>query len=160
MQTSLIITSKGTGANAKSRKRSVTDINPNATNDEMKAFAVALVGLSKSNYEESTRVDKASLDTAGSYQNERNLKVTNLASDSTATITFRISENETTRPAVFYYANNAIQTLSVTAGEGTSTQAVYTTNIPTVPQDSAVVYIGVPSSTNFKSEFLRIAISQ
>lgn len=140
--------------------QTLTDLNPAATNAQLKAFAQAFYGLSDDTYVDATRVDKTDVDTEESGGKQaRNLTVTGLASNATANITFGITSGETTKPAVFYYANSTLQALTVTAGEGTDTQAVYTVTVPTVPQDNAVVYIGVAGSEYFDSAFLRETVT-
>lgn len=60
MATSLIIESRNDDT---TKQKSLTDINPNATDDELKTFAQTLISLTNNSYVKTDRVDKRNLDT-------------------------------------------------------------------------------------------------
>lgn len=152
----LYSTDSGTGAK---QTTTVSYVNPDVSNSVLQNFGQMLNGLTDNNYGSTDRVETTNTDTEGSRKISRNLTISNVISNQTATITFNIEPNEETRPSVFYYADGTTQGLSVTAGTGSTTQAVYTTTIPTVPQGGAVVYVGLAETTEFNSAFLRTVIT-
>ena len=63
-KTSAIITY--TDANGKAMQKTLTDINPEATNTEIKTFAQKMVGMTDNVYVQTDRVDKINCDTEAS----------------------------------------------------------------------------------------------
>lgn len=156
MPTSIIVTTKGTSPSAKSRKRSITDINPNATNAEMKNFAVALVGLTNSQYIESDRVDKTNLDGVDDRKYFRQITIENAAVNQTATITFKITANEEVSPICFFTTANSTEKLTTTREESTSpTTAIFSV---TIPNSTGTLFTGISEKANFYSELIKTNI--
>ncbi|MDO4424547.1 MAG: hypothetical protein Q4D17_02120 [Planctomycetia bacterium] len=155
MKTS-IITTMTELATGKKRKRSFTDINPEATNTELKNFAEHFVGLTKNTYFETERVDKTNVDSEDTRKQFRNMTVTNATRGATAIISMTINVEETVSPAVFYYVNGNVTLLQATAGESVDPRiAKWTVQIP---NDGGYMYVGVVGKPSFYSELLLVEV--
>ena len=155
MKTSIIITSKEANTEKK-RKRSFSDINPNATNDELKNFALAVNSLTTNQYVETNRVDTTNVDSEDSQKGHRDLSISNYGVNQTAEITFNIVPEETVSPTVFYYANSQVSVLTTTQETSeTTTIAKFTCQIPNT---TGVIYIALQETENFYSAYVRQVI--
>ena len=138
-------------------QKTLTDINPAATNAQLKAFAQSFYGLSDDTYVKSNRVDRINCDTeesGGTVSGKRfrETAITGAAKGSTATITANIREGGTINPAVFYYANGSTQLLSPT--KVTSDVATVAKFTVSVPNSSGYIYVGLLEDTNFYADFV------
>lgn len=156
MDTSIIITS--TDAYGKKRKRSITDINPNATNTQLHDFAQQINLLTSNRYETTTRVDKINVDSETDEKQFCNLQTENIAPGSTtATVTYTITANTTPTPLIFFYNQGNITSLTSTFQPGeTDTQgkAVFT-----IPNSTGYLYIGFLENASFYSELILVEVS-
>lgn len=155
MKTSIITTIREANSDKK-RKRSFSDINPEATNTELKNFAQQFVSLTTGTYIETERVDKTNVDSGETRKQFRNISVSNATPGATATISITITEGSTINPAVFYYANNNITILTTTAAE--STDPTIAKKTVSIPNSSGEMYIGTIGNNEFYSEFVFVSV--
>lgn len=140
--------------------QTLTDLNPAATNAQLKAFAQAFYGLSDDTYVDATRVDKTDVDTEGGGtggtggKQFRNITVTGLTPGGTATVTFNSTSDETYTPIVFFWTSSGTTYLSATA-ETRDDPAVAKYTF-TAPNSSGTVYVGATEKENFYSEIVRV----
>ena len=155
-KTSIILTTTE-ATTGKKRKRSFSDINPNATNEELKNFAVNFNALTTNQYVETNRVDTINVDTESSGKSFRNLTITGATRGASATITSKIRAGGTITPAVFYYTTGgSVQLLSPTSLESDDpTIAKFSV---TIPNTSGYVYVGLMKDTNFYADFINQAV--
>ena len=151
METSIITTIQESGT-GKKRKRSFTNINPDATNTELKNFAQTFVGLTTGQYLETERVDKINVDSGDTRKQFRNVSVSNATPGSTATITINIIEGGTVNPAIFFYTNDGVTVLTATDAESTDPKIAKKT--VQIPNSAGTMFIGITGGTNFYSEFI------
>lgn len=135
---------------------SVAYVNPNATNDVLKSFAQQLNALTTNNYSNSDRIETVNLDTEGSRKSFRNLTISGAVANSTATITFNKTSDESVTPIAFYYTASETTKLTLTEGTGTATEAVFTVQIP---NSSGTLYVGISEKDDFYPAFSRVQIS-
>lgn len=166
MKTSIIMNTLDQTTNKK-RKRSITNINPNATNEEMKNFSMAVVGLTNDLYLETERVDKINVDTeptpTPSTLSDRETTVTDAAKNGTAKITFKRTETEASYGGVslvvFYYNTQESTTEKLTTSSVSSGDPTIALYHVTIPNYNGRLYVGIEATEKFNSDFVKTTIS-
>ena len=135
-------------------QKTLTDINPAATNAQLKAFAQSFYGLSDDTYVKSNRVDRINCDTeesggTGSGKRFRETAITGAAKGSTATITANIREGGTSHGTSAAVTRLLLSPTTVTSG--VATVAKFTVS---VPNSSGYIYVGLLEDTNFYADFV------
>lgn len=136
-------------------QQTLTDLNPAASNAQLKSFAQAFYGLSDDTYVDATRVDKTDVDTEDSDSAKfRDITVTGAAQGATATITMNIIEGETSKPAVFSWTSSSTTILSVTVVTSESTTVgKFTVNVPST---TSAIYVGQVAKNGFYADFVAV----
>lgn len=144
------------GNTNETRNQTLTDLNPAASNAQLKAFAQAFYGLSDDNYVDATRVDKTDVDTEDSGKAFRNITVTGAIQGATATISANIQVGGSINPAVFFFANNTVTILTTTAA--TSDDPTIAKRSVTIPNNSGEMYIGLIANDDFYADFTFVGV--
>lgn len=163
-KTSLIINSTDSTTGKKLQK-TLTDINPEATNEQLKNLAQAFNAATTNTYVESSRVDKTNVDTesgSGTVLTKafRELAITGATRGATATATFNATTSITSNPVVFFItpsgSSYTATYLDVTAGATTGTQRTATFTVPT---SGGYLYAGFRENNAFYADFVMVEVS-
>ena len=166
-KTSLIINST-TAAGGKKLQKTLTDINPSATNSQLKAFAQQLNALTTNTYAEANRVDRVNCDTEADASDSsggstltkqfRELTIVGAEKNATATLSANVLSGVAINPAVFYYTGSStaqvLSTNSVTSEDPTVAKFTFS-----VPNSSGTMFVGITGNANFYSEFILVTVN-
>lgn len=136
---------------------SISYVNPNASNSVLKTFAQQLNALTTNTYSAADRIETVNVDTEGSRKQFRNLTVTGAIQGATAIISANIQVDGSVNPAVFFFANNAVQLLTTTTVP--SDDPTIAKRSVTIPNSSGELYVGTLTNDDFYADFIFVSIS-
>ena len=155
--TSIVITATE-ATSGKKRKRSFSDINPKATNAQLKEFAQQLNAMTTNIYAETDRIDRINVDSPDAGKKYRNITITGAEKNATATLSAVISQGVAINPAIFYYTGSStaqiLSTSNASSGDPTIANLTFT-----VPNSSGTIFVGLSENNNFYPDFKIVTVN-
>lgn len=136
---------------------SVPYVNPNASNDALKEFALKLNAFTTNTYASTDRVETVNVDTESGRKQFRNITVTGAIQGATATISANIQIGGSINPAVFFFTNNTV-TILTTAAVPSDDPTIAKRSV-TIPNSSGEMYIGLIANDDFYADFTFVSIT-